>query len=72
MVRLAGLEPATHGLGNRCSIHLSYRRTGLKIPDLAANSNPQKIADAVFTESRHFGKITLLSNNLNAFKRLRL
>ncbi|MBP1622733.1 MAG: hypothetical protein H6Q07_753 [Acidobacteria bacterium] len=27
MVRLAGLEPATHGLGNRCSIHLSYRRT---------------------------------------------
>ncbi len=26
MVRLAGLEPAAHGLGNRCSIHLSYRR----------------------------------------------
>jgi hypothetical protein len=27
VVRLAGLEPAAHGLGNRCSIHLSYRRT---------------------------------------------
>jgi hypothetical protein len=25
-VRLAGLEPATRGLGNRCSILLSYRR----------------------------------------------
>ncbi len=27
LVRLAGLEPAAHGLGNRCSIRLSYRRT---------------------------------------------
>ena len=26
LVRLAGLEPAARGLGNRCSIHLSYRR----------------------------------------------
>lgn len=26
LARLAGLEPATRGLGNRCSIHLSYRR----------------------------------------------
>ena len=26
VVRLAGLEPAAHSLGNCCSIHLSYRR----------------------------------------------
>ena len=25
MVGLEGVEPPTHGLGNRCSIHLSYR-----------------------------------------------
>ena len=29
MVRPAGLEPATPGLGNRCSILLSYGRTEL-------------------------------------------
>ena len=28
VVRLAGLEPAARGLGNRCSILLSYRRIG--------------------------------------------
>ena len=27
MVRLEGIEPPTNGLGNRCSILLSYRRT---------------------------------------------
>ena len=26
MVRPGGLEPPAHGLGNRCSIHLSYGR----------------------------------------------
>ena len=26
MVRPKGLEPLAHGLGNRCSIHLSYGR----------------------------------------------
>ena len=39
MVRLAGLEPATHGLGNRCSIHLSYRRIQLGIQWLHAVAN---------------------------------
>ena len=28
MVRLEGIEPPTSGLGNRCSIRLSYRRLG--------------------------------------------
>ena len=28
MVRLEGLEPPTLSLGNSCSIHLSYSRTG--------------------------------------------
>ena len=31
VVRLAGLEPAAHSLGNCCSIHLSYRRKLNKI-----------------------------------------
>ena len=29
-MRLAGLEPAAHSLGNCCSIHLSYRRAYLE------------------------------------------
>ena len=34
LVRLAGLEPAARGLGNRCSIHLSYRRMSGKALDM--------------------------------------
>ena len=41
VVRLAGLEPATPGLGNRCSIHLSYRRTLRILFDLACKINPE-------------------------------
>ncbi len=29
LARLAGFEPATHGLEVRCSVQLSYRRNGM-------------------------------------------
>ena len=31
MARLAGLEPATHGLEGRCSIQMSYRRKLIRL-----------------------------------------
>ena len=31
MARLAGVEPATHGLEGRCSIQLSYRRKLIRL-----------------------------------------
>ena len=39
MVRLAGFEPATYGLEVRCSIQLSYRRTGEKLTSQVAYTN---------------------------------
>ena len=39
LARLAGLEPATRGLGNRCSILLSYRRIRAIIFSLSPDCN---------------------------------
>ena len=41
MVRLAGFEPATCCSGGNRSIHLSYRRTLLKLSDLFKKVNLQ-------------------------------
>ena len=52
VVRLAGLEPAAHSLGNCCSIHLSYRRkkTGRVIPQraLSHHENASLVIRAAF------------------------
>ena len=37
MARLAGFEPATHGLEVRCSVQLSYRRSGLRLKKVLVN-----------------------------------
>jgi hypothetical protein len=41
VVRLGGLEPPTKSLGNSCSFHLSYSRTGQgSIPGAAGETAP--------------------------------
>ena len=50
MAALARLEHATNGLGNRCSIHLSYRAAGNSLEEC---NDPPNSRQAGFHESLH-------------------
>ena len=56
--RLAGFEPAAHGLEVRCSIHLSYRRTSIAEPRTAPD-RPRRAGDGIRTRDRQLGRLTL-------------
>jgi hypothetical protein len=63
--RLAGFEPATHGLEVRCSIQLSYRRTslidsrGAGDRGLRGLQRPQRAGDGIRTRDNQLGRLAL-------------
>ncbi len=59
LVRLAGLEPAARGLGNRCSIHLSYRRMSGKTLDMGF-VKPSLLVSKGFYHKKAFWSILAL------------
>ena len=56
--RLAGFEPAAHGLEVRCSIQLSYRRIASEHRPPAARSGG-RAGDGVRTRDNQLGRLTL-------------
>ena len=56
LARLAGFEPATHGLEVRCSIQLSYRRTS---PRPSWPPAGKRAGDGVRTRDIQLGRLTL-------------
>jgi hypothetical protein len=54
--RLAGFEPAAHGLEVRCSIQLSYRRTSLAT---ALAGGWERAGDGIRTRDNQLGRLEL-------------
>ena len=54
--RLAGFEPATHGLEVRCSIQLSYRRSCTGRPP---DADQQGAGDGIRTRDKQLGRLVL-------------